>query len=256
MIYQPPRDLWSKIARKGVALHRVRPLDATLDRAIVTFSFDDAPRSAATAGASILESFDARGVFYISGGLVGGEDHCGPACLRTDIQNLDARGHEIGCHTCSHFDCARTGLLEVEADLKRNKKFLQDLGLSQPLETFAYPYGETTLALKRTLAQRFRSARGITPGLNAQGADLAQLHANALFGADASHAKHLITLAARKRAWLIFFTHDVAETPSAYGCTPAMLRTAVQFALQAGAQICTIRTALARIDCGRHACAQ
>jgi peptidoglycan/xylan/chitin deacetylase (PgdA/CDA1 family) len=38
---------------------------------MVSFTFDDIPKSAATIGAAILEEYDARGTFYVSGGLVG-----------------------------------------------------------------------------------------------------------------------------------------------------------------------------------------
>ena len=38
---------------------------------MVSFSFDDPPKSSATAGAPILEEYQARGTYYISGGLVG-----------------------------------------------------------------------------------------------------------------------------------------------------------------------------------------
>ena len=37
---------------------------------IVSFTFDDFPRTAATAGAAILESFGARGTFYTAAGLM------------------------------------------------------------------------------------------------------------------------------------------------------------------------------------------
>ena len=46
-----------------VRLHNATPM--------VTFTFDDLPKSAATTGASLLEAHDARGTFYVSGGLVG-----------------------------------------------------------------------------------------------------------------------------------------------------------------------------------------
>lgn len=256
MIYEPRRDLWSKIARKRVAWTRTRPIDMAFDRARVTFSFDDAPRSAATIGAPILEEFAARGVFYISGGLVGGVDHCGPSCLPEDIQALDARGHEIGCHTYTHMDCARADLTDVEADLQRNLVFLRTLDLSHPVQAFAYPYGETTLALKRGLSHRYATCRGIAPGLNATGADHAQLRANALYGDDATIAKALIDRAIARRAWLIFFTHDVGETPSPFGCTPAMLRATAQHARNVGAEICTMRGVSAYIQRGSDTCAR
>ena len=45
---------------------------------IVSFTFDDAPPSAATNGAAILEEFGLRGTFYLSGGWLGGDSDVQP----------------------------------------------------------------------------------------------------------------------------------------------------------------------------------
>ena len=37
---------------------------------MVTFTFDDVPASACDLGASILETYDARGTFYVAGALL------------------------------------------------------------------------------------------------------------------------------------------------------------------------------------------
>ena len=37
---------------------------------MVSFTFDDVPKSAATVGAPMLEEYGARGTFYVAGGLV------------------------------------------------------------------------------------------------------------------------------------------------------------------------------------------
>jgi peptidoglycan/xylan/chitin deacetylase (PgdA/CDA1 family) len=54
---------------------------------MVSFTFDDAPVSAATRGAGMLEEYDARGTFYISGGLVdswsGNWTNCTAAATRS-----------------------------------------------------------------------------------------------------------------------------------------------------------------------------
>ena len=51
-----------------VPVERYRLNNAT---PMVSFTFDDIPKSAATTGAGILEDHGARGTFYVSGGLVG-----------------------------------------------------------------------------------------------------------------------------------------------------------------------------------------
>src|SRR4051794_2067392 len=69
---------------------------------MVSFTFDDIPKSAATTGAAILEDHGARGTFYVSGGLVGTKSPDWTVAEPEDVVALHRRGHEIGCHTFSH----------------------------------------------------------------------------------------------------------------------------------------------------------
>src|SRR6185312_7132776 len=86
-----------------LAMHlRVDPFRLRNDTPMVTFTFDDLPKSAATTGAQILEAYDARGTFYISGELVGTTSPQWDFVDAADIVALHAQGHEIGCHTFSH----------------------------------------------------------------------------------------------------------------------------------------------------------
>ena|ERR1700738_3477530 len=101
---------------------------------MVSFTFDDIPKSAATTGARLLDEHGARGTFYVSGGVVGSSS---PNWEMTDADNilaLHARGHEIGCHTFSHIwlpsdDCesrtavgAQKGRGSIGAVLARSRK--------------------------------------------------------------------------------------------------------------------------------------
>jgi hypothetical protein len=46
--------------------------------------------------------------------------------------------------------------------------------------------------------------------------------------------------------WLIFYGHDVVETPSPYGCTPRMLRDALEAAARRKMPIVNVAEALRR----------
>ena len=46
--------------------------------------------------------------------------------------------------------------------------------------------------------------------------------------------------ARRKRGWLIFTLHDVSASPSPFGCTPALLRAALEGAAARGFEIVTV----------------
>jgi hypothetical protein len=44
--------------------------------------------------------------------------------------------------------------------------------------------------------------------------------------------------------WLIFATHDISETPTRFGCTPAFFERVVRLAVQSGAVILPVSRAL------------
>ena len=118
--YQPDRTLKGKIRRRVVRLAHRRPLTTAPDRPMVSFTFDDAPISAAETGAQLLEARGARGVFYVSAGLCGQEGPMGPYAQVTDYVALARRGHEIACHTFSHLDCGRATGAAARADVDQN----------------------------------------------------------------------------------------------------------------------------------------
>src|SRR3954466_1234050 len=98
--------LWSEA--KARVSHRlathlsVEPFRLRNDTPMVSFTFDDIPRSAATMGAKLLEAHEARGTFYVSGGLVGTKSADWTVVAAEDVVDLHRNGHEIGCHTLSH----------------------------------------------------------------------------------------------------------------------------------------------------------
>jgi hypothetical protein len=61
----------------------------------------------------------------------------------------------------------------------------------------------------------------------------------------------MIDEAVTKAAWLIFYTHDVSDAPTQYGCTPKLFEYAVQTAASK-AEVLTIRNALAATRYGDH----
>ena len=66
----------------------------------VTFTFDDGGKSFLTIAAPILEKYGHRGIFFIATDYIGT-----PGFLSVkQIKELDARGHIIGSHSCSHPD--------------------------------------------------------------------------------------------------------------------------------------------------------
>lgn len=244
--YSPPRDIAAKIKRRMVQANAARPARLKLDQAALSICFDDFPRTAAEHGAPILQRHGGRGTFYAAAALAEQDGPCGINFSADDLVRLSGAGHEIGCHTYAHEDCAQREVYDALIDLARNRDALAGMGFQGQLQSLAYPYGETSAAFKSSLPPRFLSARGVTPGLNGGRVDLTQLRAFPLFGGDLSRAHTALRLAARRKTWMIAYTHDVAETPSPYGVTPDALDRFVAAARQAGMLIAPVSLVLSR----------
>ena len=228
-------------------LHNVT-LRARNSDPIVSFTFDDAPISAATRGAPILEDFGVRGSFYLCGGLIGGRSDIQPILSAFQARDLAERGHEIGCHTYGHLEVGDQAWPALEDDLDRNRQCLTQLSGAQP-RNFAYPYGRVSYAMKRRLQARFATCRSVDPGINAGTIDLGLLKAAPLYDAECSYDQVVRWIAAnvQRTGWLIFVTHDVQEQPTRYGTTPKLIESSVRAAIDAGCACLTVEAALERI---------
>ena len=221
--YSADRSLKGKLRRRLALLAHRRPVRMALERPMITFSFDDAPASAADAGARTLELRGIRGTWYISAGLAGQDGPMGVYATAEDARRLAAAGHEIACHTFSHLDCGQAGARAIADDVERNAEMLKAWGAG-PAESFAYPYGDVSAAAKRVLGGRYRTLRTVQAGLVETGADANQLPSVGIEGPDGEAAAlRWLDRAAQRGAWLILYTHDVAASPSPWGCTPEAL---------------------------------
>ena len=248
--YTPDRSLPAKLKRRLTQWRAAVPMKQDPDRAIVVFSFDDFPKSAADTGAEILDEVGAKGGFYACTGMAGTSNYTGEQFDERDLAALTAGGHEIGAHTQSHIDCSVTPEAEVITDIEANLTQLTSMGLSQSVTQFAWPFGETRYSLKPRLAPMFSAVRGVLPGHNRKGSDLMQLRAFELEPDDwtTDRAAAAIEAAALKPSLVCIFTHDVSNTPSRCGTTPAALRKLVRLARDSGALIATPSAALTHIQ--------
>lgn len=245
--YSADRSLKGKLRRRLAKLVMRRPAQVLLERPMVSFSFDDAPATAAQAGAALLEAGRLHGTYFVCAGTLGQD---GPMGLNLDpnhLQKLAAAGHEIACHTHSHLDCGKAGAAAIAADVERNTDALEALGLPAP-ETFAYPYGEISVPAKRVLDDRFGLLRALHHGVIETGTDLNQAPAVGIEGPDGEQvASHWLQETARRKAWLILYSHDVRPEPSPWGCTPQALGRLVEAALNGGFEVVTVAEGCRRI---------
>ncbi len=245
--YAADRSLKAKLRRRYARLVHRRAARVRLDRPMVSFSFDDAPLSAVEVGAPLLEARGALGTYFIAMGMAGLTGPMGRFAGAGDLERLVAAGHELGCHTYSHLDCGSASVADMESDVLKNRAALTGLGAPAPA-TFAYPYGDVSPAAKHTLAGRFVLMRALHHGLIRDGVDLNQAPAVGIEGPDGEAvATRWLDQALSDRAWLILYTHDVADDATPWGCTPQALSRLIDRALAGGADIVTVEEGCRRI---------
>jgi|SRR5579872_1698963 len=240
------RAVWSALYRRSIPLGDHGP--------IATFTFDDFPRSALLHGVDIIERFGGHATFYVSVGQMGSVNNLGEQCHQADLQALFARGHEIANHTFAHSSAQRLPFSEFEQDVLHGGQALKTQPGVSPSNNFAYPYGEVTLKAKRTLSGQLDSCRSTCRGLNGPYVDLSLLRANSLYGdlKESASAKRLITDNLTCKSWVIFYTHDVSERPSPFGCTPELLQEAVSYAAKCGNRILSVEEVLSELSSGKR----
>ena len=250
--YEPSRSLPSRIGRRLTQWRVAAPLNAHPTRPIISFTFDDFPKSSAETGAELLADAGGHGTYYACTSLSGQNLETGQQFTGSDIETLQAAGHEIGAHTHSHLDCARAGPNAIQDDIDENLRQLSDLGVSEVTQ-FAYPYGETRLALKRILKGRFETARGILPGRNDARSDRMQLRAFQLTPDPKSIARAAAAIqsAEHAAAWIVVFTHDVRAKPSPYGVQTKDLKELIQMGQDIGADLLTVSEAMIQMGAPR-----
>jgi hypothetical protein len=207
---------------------------------LVSFSFDDFPRSALQVGGAILKSYGMCGTYFTAMGLVDKvSPNMGPYFGTGELESLLKEGHELGSHTFGHISCRATPLVEFEADVMRGKEAVERLTGAVRSHPFSYPYGHATWRAKGTIGARLASCRGIFPGINTSPVDLNLLRANSLYNSscDLEAVSRLIMENTERRGWLIFYTHDLSNRPSEFGCTSAQFDSVVRLVDRAQATV-------------------
>lgn len=228
-----------------------KTLHVTTDRPVISFTFDDVPDSTLHSGAAILEKYGLRGTFYVAGNLVGTSETSRELISETGIRELADRGHEIGCHTFSHRNVATLSGRDLQDEIDNNRSFLSRIlgkrsGGHGPLLNFAYPYNAVSYCAYRRMARNYHTCRAGENRIN-RGATSPQM----LYGMEirqpeiyAQQLTREIDAVHAHPGWLIFFTHDISDNPTPYGCTPETFEMLVQYAVQSGCTILTVNEAM------------
>lgn len=232
------RNVASLVFRRLFLIKSQRPL--------ISFTFDDFPRSALKVGGAILNRYGLTGTYYVSLGLAGRLIASGEMFHSEDLTAVFEQGHELGCHTHSHCASWITPPGVFVESIEQNRRALNQLFPGAAFKTFSYPISEPRPLTKARSAGRFLCCRGGGQTFNVGKADLNQLSAFFLEKSqgDLRAVKNLIDCNRQAAGWLIFATHDIAEEHTPYGCTPEFFEAVVQYAASSGAQIVSVVKAL------------
>ena len=232
------RNIGRVLFRKPLAIRAGIPL--------ISFTFDDFPRSALLTGGKILAQNGVAGTYYAALGLLGTEGPSGPLFVGDDLIDLLAQGHEVGCHTYGHCHSWNTSAAVFEESIIQNGAALKKLVPGLEFKSFSYPISEPRPLTKRNTARHFQCCRGGGQAINSGTADLNRLSGYFLEKSrgQLEPVRNVIDENRQLRGWLILATHDVADNPSPYGCTPKFFEDVVKYAINSGASILPVAEAL------------
>jgi peptidoglycan/xylan/chitin deacetylase (PgdA/CDA1 family) len=147
-----------------VALAEVQKVPGSL-----ALTFDDGFRSFFEHGFPILEKHRLPATVFVVSGYCGGRSLwrsqsssavAGPELMgRSELRTLVQSGIEVGAHTVHHPNLSVLPLEQVEQELRDCRAQLEDV-VGRAVESFAYPYGMVTAAVRRLVGRQFRLACG------------------------------------------------------------------------------------------------
>jgi len=158
------RGLAMKLARRPLIMRNEEPL--------VSFTFDDFPRSALLEGGAILGSYGQKGTFFASFGLMGSSGPTGDIFSVDDVREVVRQGHELGCHTYDHYHAWDTAPSEFQGSIVRNREALEKYLPGTSFRSLSYPISCPWPQTKRIIAGYFDCCRGGGQAFNAGALDL------------------------------------------------------------------------------------
>jgi peptidoglycan/xylan/chitin deacetylase (PgdA/CDA1 family) len=252
-IAQVGKRLTNRYRRSLCALFARRPVALSRDRAVVSFSFDDFPRTALHNGGAILEERGWAGTFYAALGLLDRDGPAGRYFCEADLSELLSRGHELGCHTYDHCHAWCTAPSDYESSLAKNALRLRAVLPEAAFGSHSYPISVPRPATKAIVGRFFHCARGGEPRPNGALVDANYLDSIFIekYRGDFAPIGRLIDKTVADRGWLILSTHDVSPYPSRFGCTPEFLSRIAQYVHDAKVRVLPVARAFSELSGSR-----
>ena len=154
---------------RGISLREAvayRDVNGTWPEKCIVLTFDDGYENFYESALPVLMQHDFRATVFLLSDFMGGFNNWGPppALLGTQrllswdqAAELAAVGIELGSHTRSHPDLQHLTRRETEDEIIKSRDAI--LGhLKQPVDSFAYPFGNVSPAASATVKREFRAA--------------------------------------------------------------------------------------------------
>lgn len=220
---------------------------------LISFTFDDFPRSALHAGGRILNRYGLAGTYYASLGMMGKQEPSGTIFVAEDLKVLFEQGHELGCHTFAHYDSWKTEPRVFEDSIVENQRALSKLYPDKCFKTFAYPISPPRARTKLKMMSRFMCCRGGGQAFNVGTMDLNYVSAYFLekTKGNIEAVRDVIDRNRRAKGWLVFATHDISDAPTPFGCTPSFFEEVVKSAVSSGACILPVVKVLEQLGASK-----
>ena len=239
--------------RNRAVLFGRRVLRLKTPKALISFTFDDFPRSAYLVGGAILNKYGAKGTYYASLGLMGKEHASSSIVSLEELRELVNDGHELGCHTYDHIDAWEGDPESFERSILKNQVTLKQILPQVVFKTLSYPRKEPHPRIKRIAEKYFKCCRGGGQTFNIGKVDLNLLRSCFIDWKNRENLsllKELIDKNKEEKGWLIFSTHDLCDNPSPFGCRPGYFEEIVRHAVNSGASVLPIYEAFLSIHTG------
>ena len=215
--------------------------------AMVTFGFDDSYGSHYELAAPALEERGFRATFYtiVRTTALGGREFMNVDYLRAMARS----GHEVGSHTYNHLNLPTLTTEEIDYELGESKAWIEDI-IGQEVESFATPMGAFDDRVLATARLYYGNHRAVRVGMNFPGDDPYMLKGNSMvYDAPPSQAMVLIDNAIARNGWVQIYFHDLTETYNGWSYEIDNFVEILDFAVETGVEVITVRDAVARMQC-------
>lgn len=169
------------LSRSGIPIVPLQQVTAIPGSLAITF--DDGFQSFYLHAFPVLQRFKLAATVFVVSGYCGrmndwSTQPAGIPRMRlmnwSEVREVARHGISLGSHTVTHPRLPALSLQEAEEEIRKGNEEVEDR-TGYAVETFAYPYGESTEAVRRYASEHFAISCGTDLGFVRAGADLSNL---------------------------------------------------------------------------------